>query len=110
VRYPPSPYLLFKVFNSGRLGSDLNRGTGPGSVPPPLLELGGVDAGMVDGAAAGARGLDRTVRHGEWSGEGLALAAGVEFLGCEGAGVDGLMDLMVLFRGHVLVPLLVMMR
>jgi len=62
-----------------------------------------VNAGVVDGAAASARGLEQTVRHGEWSGEGLALAAGVEFLGCEGAGVDGLVDLEVLFRAHVLV-------
>jgi len=58
---------------------------------------------MVDGAAAGARGLEQTVRHGEWSGEGLALAACVELLRCEGAGVDGLVDFEVLFRAHVLV-------
>jgi len=62
---------------------------------------------MVDGAAAGARGLERTVRHGEWSGEGFAPAAGVEFLGCEGAGVDGLVDLELLFRAHVLVLTLI---
>ena len=62
---------------------------------------------MVDGAAAGARGLERAVGHGEWSGEGLALAAGVEFLGCEGAGGGGLVDLEVLFRAHVLVLVLI---